>query len=185
MNTPFRIFICGLVVIIASAGCSTSEETGGSNRASQPEPEAFRSVEPPSQPVDTSTVRTVSPSTAGNESRVVPRVRSSQDTVKAATVRRWSRPVKKPASLVKPPNAMYTVQVGAFGRAPNALGVQRLVKKHFGTLPVFNNFQAEDKLYRVSIGKFETRKEASELRRRLLRSDSTSYAQCWVTYIKR
>lgn len=162
------------------AGC-TSAETGASNRATDPQ----REMVPPSvaEPTPQLVVRPETTVVAPRRAKPVPRVRSSQDTVRAATARR-TRPAVRTAPIVKPPNAQYTVQVGAFHRASNALRLQRAVKRQFSTQPVYNDYHAADKLYRVSVGKFTKLSEANALRRRLVASDSTSYAQCWVTYKK-
>lgn len=159
------------------AGC-TSAETGASNRAGDPQREMVPPsvVEPPQ-----AAVRPETTVVAPVRSKSVPRVRSSQDTVRAATARK-SRPAVKTAPLIKPPNAEYTIQVGAFRRASNALQLQRVVKQHYADLPVYNDYHAVDKLYRVTVGKFEKISEAAALRRRMIASDSTAYAQCWVTY---
>jgi cell division septation protein DedD len=138
---------------------------------------------PPSiaEPTNQQVVRPETTVVAPRRAKPVPRVRSSQDTVRAATARRVQAGVRT-APLVKPPNAQYTVQVGAFRRASNALRLQRTVKRRFSTLPVYNDYHAADKLYRVSVGKFAKLSEAASLRRRLIDSDSSAYAQCWVTY---
>lgn len=161
-------------------GC-TSAETGASNRATDPQ----REMVPPSvaEPMPQTAARPETTAVVTKRVRPVPRVRSSQDTVRAATARR-TQPVVRTVPLVKPPNAQYTVQVGAFRRASNALRLQRAVKRQFSTQLVYNDYQAVDKLYRVTVGKFAKLSEANALRRRLIASDSSSYAQCWVTYKK-
>ncbi len=80
---------------------------------------------------------------------------------------------------------MYTVQVGAFRLASNALRLQRVVKRQWPAFGVYNGFHSTDKLYRVTVGKFVKRSEASALRRRLIASDSTAYGSCWVNYTQR
>ncbi len=176
------ILIRGALILVAIwwSGC-TSAETGASNRVGDPQPEMVPPSVAESQPMPVVRADTIPAVT--KRTRTVPKVKSSQDTVRAATARK-TRPAVKSAPLVKPPNAMYTVQVGAFRRASNALGLQRTVKKQFSAEPVFNDYHASDKLYRVTVGKFVKRSEAAALRRRLIASDPTAYEQCWVTYKK-
>lgn len=179
LSISMRAALVALLVIWA--GC-TSAETGASNRAGDPQPEMV----PPSvaEQAAQTAMRSDSTLVTPRRTRTVPRVKSSQDTVRAATARK-TRPAVKPAPLVKPPNAQYTVQVGAFRRASNALRLQRSVKKQFASAPVFNDYSASDKLYRVTVGKYAKRSEASSFRRRLIASDSSAFGLCWVTYTKR
>jgi cell division protein FtsN len=177
------ISLVSTVIVVFSgliSGCS-SAETGASNRAIDPQ----REMVPPSvaEPALQPTVRPETTIVAPKRTRSVPRVRSSKDTVRAATARKTRQPVR-PAALVKPANAMYTVQVGAFARASNALRLQRSVKRQFSTQPVYNDYHAVDKLYRVTIGRFSRLSDASALRRRLIASDSIAFGLCWVTYKK-
>ncbi len=167
------------VVLAVLAGC-TSAETGASNRAGDPQPEMVPPsvVEPPP-----SASRPETTVVAPRRTKSVPRVRSSQDTVRASKARK-TRPAVKSAPLVKPANAAYTVQVGAFRRASNALGLQQVVRKQFPTQPAYNDYHAVDRLYRVTVGRFSRISEAAAFRRRLIASDSSAYAQCWVTYKK-
>jgi len=102
-----------------------------------------------------------------------------------ASTQRVSRSAATRQPLVKPPDAMYTVQVGAYRRAPNALVLQRLLKKEHTDQPVFNIFAASEGLYRVTIGKFETLREASTFRTRLMKDNPKRFTECWVTYIER
>lgn len=163
-------------------GC-TSAETGASNRAGEPQQEMVQPNLEAAAPAVADSVRQNPPATV-RRTKTTPRVRSSQDTVRAATARR-SRPAPNVAPIVRPANAMYTVQVGAFRLAGNALRLQREVKKQWPAFGVYNDFHSTDRLYRVTVGKFVKRAEASALRRRLIASDSTAYGLCWVTYTQR
>jgi cell division septation protein DedD len=184
-----RTTVLTLIGVFAGAACigtqgCTSAETGASNRAGEPQQEMVSpTVDPGVQTAAVESRRDSVPK-APRKPKTPPRVRSSQDTVRAATARR-NRPAQQTERIVRPPNALYTVQVGAFRKASNALRMQRLVKKQVAGLPVYNNFHPSDKLYRVTVGKFAKRSEASSLRRRLIASDSTAYGQCWVAYTKR
>jgi cell division septation protein DedD len=178
-----RCLYCAITILVGAlvwVGC-TSAETGASNRAGDPQREMV--VPTVTDPVPTTAAPRETTVVAPRRTRTVPRVRSSQDTVRAATARK-TRPTVKPAPLVKPANALYTVQVGAFRQASNALRLQRAVKKTFSDQPVYNDYYAVDKLYRVTVGKFAKRSEAASLRRRVIAADSSAYALCWVTYKK-
>lgn len=108
------------------------------------------------------------------------RFQSKQDTVKASLTRKSKQTVR---AVVRPENPAYTVQIGAFGNAQNALRMQKAAKERLGNQLILNNFGTADKLYRVSVGKFETRKEASSLRKMMVEKYSKDYSSCWVNYI--
>lgn len=159
------------------ASCVSSEETGsGGDKAVEPQ----RTV----APIDTTQIRRQAEARAAEESKKAnrsnARFRSKQDTVKASLMKR-SKVSPKP--VVRPDNPAYTVQIGAFGRAQNALLLQKTARERFSDQQVLNTYQPADKLYRVSVGKFETRNEASRLRRELMEKYPKDYAQCWVNYI--
>lgn len=78
---------------------------------------------------------------------------------------------------------MYTVQIGAFGKAPNALRNQKVAKERFADQLVFNNYSKADNVYRVSVGKFEEQKSAETLRKEIIKRFPKDYAECWVNYI--
>lgn len=179
----WTVSLTALSAMLMLWGC-TSAETGASNRAGEPQQEMVQPTFEPAAPPVLDTLQKKPATTTIRRSKTTPRVRSSQDTVRAATARR-SRPAPNVAPIVKPPNAMYTVQVGAFRLASNALRLQRVVKRQWPAFGVYNDFHSNDKLYRVTVGKFVKRAEASALRRRLIAFDSTAYGLCWVTYTQR
>ncbi|MEK6650301.1 MAG: hypothetical protein AABY75_04955, partial [Bacteroidota bacterium] len=95
----------GSLVIVAFLGVEgcTSAETGASNRAGEPQREMVQpTVEPGVQPTPTESRRDSVPRVV-RKSKTAPRVRSSQDTVRAATARR-NRPVQQATRVVKPVN---------------------------------------------------------------------------------
>ena len=118
------------------------------------------------------------PKSAKNRSGA--RFQSKQDTVKASLTRKSKQTVR---AVVRPENPAYTVQIGAFSNAQNALRMQKAAKERLGNQLILNNFGTADKLYRVSVGKFDTRIEASSLRKMIVEKYSKDYSSCWVNYI--
>jgi hypothetical protein len=72
--------------------------------------------------------------------------------------------------------------VAAFTRAANALTYQKTLRERFPEQLVQNTFDAASGLYRISVGKFMTRKEASGLRKTLMKRFPTDYLDAWVNY---
>lgn len=77
----------------------------------------------------------------------------------------------------------FTVQIGAYAEPKNALRAQQVAKDLFDHYPVFNQFEASLKLYRVSIGKFESREEALALLKEVMKLLPKEYTECWVNTI--
>jgi len=177
----FGVVCIGLFAVSA---CSSSEETGATRNAEQPE--RIGPIVNEQQPPAGTAVQ--GPGMAGGDVQdgtvVDPRVQRNRDTVRAAT-ERISRSQVQRLPLIKPPNAMYTVQVGAYKRAPNALALQKTLKTEHGEQPVFNLFTSTEGLYRVTIGKFETLGEATKYRNKIAQEQPKKYGTCWVTYIER
>jgi cell division septation protein DedD len=80
---------------------------------------------------------------------------------------------------------MYTVQIGAFARAANALRFEKQARGRYPDLPVSNRFDKSDRLYRVSVGVFGTKREASALRRSMREQYPKEYHDAWVIYTSR
>lgn len=114
------------------------------------------------------------------KSRSGARFQAKLDTVKASLTRKSKQAVR---AVVRPENPAYTVQIGAFGKAQNSLRMQKAAKERLGNQVILNNFGTVDKLYRVSVGKFDTRKEASSLRKMIIEKYPKEYSSCWVNYI--
>jgi cell division septation protein DedD len=168
------------------AGCISSEGTNPGGGQSRKGPE--KSI----GPIDTT--RTVVPSTpvvetkktnvsAKRQSRST-KFTAKQDTLKASLVRR-----KKPTTALRlpkierPANPAFTVQIGAFLRPNNALRNQKVAKSRFPEYPVYSNFDARSKFYRVSVGKFDSRHEALVWQKQMLKKYPKEYSTCWVNYI--
>ena len=79
----------------------------------------------------------------------------------------------------------YTIQIGAFLDPQHAVRAQRLAREWFSDHPVFNQFEASLKLYRVSIGKFDARADAVALLKEMMKLHPKEYAECWVNTIPR
>jgi cell division septation protein DedD len=163
------------------ASCVSSEETGSSgSRAVVPQQTVV--------PIDTQAIRIRAEATASREkpkpvkNRSGARFQSKQDTVKASLTRKSKQTVR---AVVRPENPAYTVQIGAFGNAQNALKMQKAAKERLGKQVVLNNFGPTEKLYRVSVGKFDTKKEANSLRKELLEKFPKYFSGCWVNYISK
>jgi cell division septation protein DedD len=169
-------------------GCLSSEETGSGGHVRTPV-QIFG-------PIDTSralhktvkrdaNVRPKSDSLTSvvRKIQTAPRFKARKDTVRASMVFK-----KKPASslrikIERPDNTSYTIQVGAFGNASNALRSQKKAKERFNDVPVFNFFVKSAKIYRVSIGKFPDHEAAGALLKTMQKKYPQDYQKCWINYI--
>jgi cell division septation protein DedD len=183
----FLFFLaCGL-----QAGCVTTEEAGG-GKTGGPQPTELpidtteiRKHAEAVRPEETSDPRATEPVPAAESIRKParkPTFVSKRDTVVAAIVRR-TKNTKHSTRIIRPENPAYTVQIGAFSKASNALLMQKIARERFSGHPVFNNFNPIDRLYRVSVGKFEDRGEAMALRREMMKLYPKEHSECWVNYI--
>ena len=79
-------------------------------------------------------------------------------------------------------NRAYTVQIGAFGKGMlhSALQLQKAAQEQFPSHVVLNQYYPFDGLYRVIVGKFETRMEASRLKEELMGRLPKDYSDCWL-----
>jgi cell division septation protein DedD len=176
-------------VVTALTGCVSSEESGAGNKARMPV-QVFG-------PIDT-TRRTASPGAQEGaakalqdslklatmkKGRIAPRFKSRQDTVRASVVVKSKSSLSRRIKIERPEHPVFTIQIGAFGRASNALRAQKKAKARFADQPVFNNYVKSAKLYRVSIGRVEDRQDAFALRDKIKRTFPGEYSQCWINYI--
>ena len=186
MTRNARRFTVVVSILGASifAGCVSTEGTGSTGGSSKEGPE--RSM----APIDTARVPVVSKAPVNKQAgkTITKRAARStkftarQDTVKASLIRK-SKPSFQLPKIERPANPAFTVQVGAFLRPNNALRNQKIAKTRFPRNPVFSNFDRRSKFYRLSVGKFMTRKEALTFRKEILRKYPKEYAACWVNYI--
>ncbi|HEY6952352.1 MAG TPA: SPOR domain-containing protein [Bacteroidota bacterium] len=181
-NACRSTFVATLLGAALLAGCISSEGTGGGGKSREPEKsvgpiDTSRTVARTNASVQTGT--SANPAKRGSRST---KFTARQDTVKASLVRRNKPSVRLP-KVERPENPAFTVQIGAFVRPNNALRNQKVAKSRFSKYPVFSNFDARSKFYRVSVGKFITRREAVAVRQQILKSYPKEYSACWVNYI--
>lgn len=110
---------------------------------------------------------------------------SEHDTLVASVMRTTKSGPRAIKPIERPANTAYTVQIGAFARTDNALKAQKLAKDRFADQPIFNTFEPFDKLYRVRIGKFDTRLQADSLRKSMLKLYPNDYTDSWINYISK
>jgi cell division septation protein DedD len=178
-----------LVIALFQLQCVSSEETGAAGGRART-PQLIR------RPVQTSSL-TQHSATAPDSVRIVadtsrttsnaqrtPTFATRQDTVQASLVRR-QQPSRVDAPIARPENPEYTIQLGAFFRADNALRAQKHARQLFPDHPIFNTFLPEIKLYRVSVGRFPNLRDAGIFRRSVLKAYPKEYLQCWINYVAR
>ena len=176
------------VIVFILAGCLSSEETGSGGRVQTP----VRIL----GPIDTSRASSKiiardtaaghkidSMKTAAKIIRTAPRFKARQDTVRASMVFKNNKSTLH-IKIERPDNPMYTIQVGAFLNASNALRTQKSAKQRFSDLPVFNYFVTPAKIYRVSIGKYSDRQAAAVLMKTMQKQYPRDYQKCWINYIQ-
>jgi hypothetical protein len=176
------------VIVLLFAGCLSSEETGSGGRVQTP----VRI----SGPIDTSHAsgKTIVRDTAMGHKidslknavkkvRTAPRFKAKQDTVRASMVFKNNKSASLHLKIERPENPMYTVQVGAFVKASNALRTQKTAKQRYNDVPIFNYFVAPAKIYRVSIGKYSDRQAAADLMKTIQKQYPREYQKCWINYI--
>lgn len=166
------------------AGCISTEGTSSGGGSSKEGPQKSLA------PIDTS--RTLATSTAAAKKQISPgsakrgsrstKFTARQDTLKASYVRKSRLPFRAP-KIERPENPAFTVQIGAFARPNNALRNQKVAKSRFPQYAVYSNFDKRSKIYRVSVGKFITRREAIAMRKKILNLFPKDYSACWVNYI--
>ncbi len=175
--------------VAALSGCVSSEETGAGSKARTPV-QVFG-------PIDTTHRSAVAGEQKGaaknlpdsirlaskKKGRVAPRFKSRQDTIRASVVVKSKSSPYSRIKIERPEHPVFTVQIGAFGRASNALRAQKKAKARFVDQPVFNNYVRGAKLYRVSVGRYEDRQDAFAFRDRIKRTFPQEYSQCWINYI--
>lgn len=109
-----------------------------------------------------------------------PNFRTKQDTVKASLILSPKSSVTDSATNGQPPHSLFTIQIGAYTDAANALRTQRLAKARFENEPVFNEFDEKAQLYRVSVGRFVRKEEAEKFLRTIQKTFPREYGKCWI-----
>ena len=186
----FTISILFVGATLSLIGCISSGETGAGDRAKTPVQifgpidTTHRSARPELQQTAASKLKIDSAKLiAIKPPRNAPKFKSKQDTIKASVITKsksYSHTFNKPEISE---HQFYTVQIGAFGQASNALRAQKKAKKQFSDYPVFNKFIRSIKLYRVSIGRYEDLKDAFVLANTMKENYPTVYHKCWINFI--
>jgi cell division septation protein DedD len=174
-NAVSWILLAGFPLLLAA--CISSENTGtgkkiGAPVASQTVPDSVRVKVDSMMRADSLRARR-----AG--------FTSQHDTLLASVVRTSKPGARAIKPIERPANAAYTVQIGAFARTDHALQAQKLAKDRFADIPIFNTFEAYDKLYRIRVGKFDERQQADSLRRWMTKQFPHEYSDSWVNYISK
>jgi cell division septation protein DedD len=180
-------FVSAALVLV---GCVPSEETGGGNRTKNPV-QIFGPIDTTHRAAhraikqDTTFKSTIDSMKIAQvkKPRVAPKFKSRQDTVRASIVTKSKSSSHSIIKIVRPEHPVFTVQVGAFSQVTNALGAQKKAKECFASQPVFNTFVKRAKLYRVSIGRYENRKDAFALYDSLKQKYPDEYKSCWINFI--
>ena len=169
---PF-LTMCVILATIASA-CVSSEEAGSGKKVSEPE-----SAQTPSGAQSDSLARLDSlRSKRGGFT-------SKQDTVLAAVVKKSRSGSRSIKPIERPANPAYTVQVGAFARTKYSLQAHKQAKERFPEFPIINYFEPYDKLYRVRVGKFDTRAQADSMRKAMVKQYPQDYSEAWINYMSK
>ena len=184
------LILASACVVISFLGCLSSEETGADGRIQTPVqilgsidtthvvPRRIKRDTAPSRKIDSS-------KTAMHKQHVAPRFKAKQDTVQASLIVKPKSPSHQAAKIERPDNPVYTVQIGAYGKASNAVQCQKVTRKRFTTVPVYNYYVKSAKIYRVSIGKFEDRQAAGVMMKKIQKKYPRDYQKCWINYFVR
>jgi cell division septation protein DedD len=178
-----------LGIVLSLIGCVSSEETGAGDRAKSPV-QVFGSIDT-TYPVGGQDMKQDSMLNSKNSSklfsekssRVAPKFKSKQDTVRASMIKKMKSSAHPRIKIERPEHPIYTVQIGAFAQASNALRTQKKAKGRFIHQPVFNKYVKSARLYRVSVGRYEDRKNAFALADTMKEQYSEEYNQCWINFI--
>ena len=182
MNNLHIIGILLSAAIVSTlVGCVTTEESGAGDRARSPV-QILGSADSGRHVVRQDPVRSTSVAAGRSNNRLAPKFDSQQDTLRASVVTRPKSSLRA-ASLQRSEHSSFTVQIGAYTRVSNALRAQKSAKRRFADEPVFNKFVRETKVYRVSVGRYENRKDAFALYDAMKKKYPMEYNQCWVNYI--
>ena len=182
-NACCSVVVASILSATLLVGCISSEGTSPGGKSKEgPE----RSV----GPIDTTRTVVRAQGSVQKKKSAVPAKRGSrstkftakQDTLKASLVRKNKPPLRLP-KIERPANPAFTVQIGAFSLPKNALRNEKLAKSRFPKYSVYNNFHQRSKIYRISVGKFMTRREALAARQMILKKYPKDYSGCWVNYI--
>ncbi|HVN49551.1 MAG TPA: SPOR domain-containing protein [Bacteroidota bacterium] len=187
---PYRVFLfLGCVFL---AGCVSSEGTGGGDHARIPVQilgpiDTVRHFPHGVLKKDTASLANAQTNHAGvnGKLKTAPRFKSKQDTLKASIVVKKKSPARIALPIDRSNHAGFTVQIGAFRGASNALRAQKNAKARFNAQPVFNQYITKANMYRVSIGKFEDRTKAFSFLEEMKKRFPKEYTPCWINFLPR
>lgn len=106
---------------------------------------------------------------------------SKLDTLTASIIHRSRISSTQSQDFDRSDSLVYTIQIGAFLDASNAMRLAKRAKEQFIEQLVLNTFEIDDKLYRVSIGLFATREEAQAFKLLHRVRFSHEYKDSWIT----
>jgi cell division septation protein DedD len=182
-------FTCSAWIL---TGCISSEGTGGGDHARTPVQilgpiDTTRHFTHRVVKQDTAKIfnAKIKASPAKSSLKTAPKFKSKQDTLKASVVVKKKQATRVSLPIDRSGHAEFTVQIGAFSGASNALRTQKNAKSRFADQPVFNKYIAKAKMYRVSIGKFEYRKDAFAFQDEMRKNFPKEYTQCWINFLPR
>jgi hypothetical protein len=185
----FIVNVLFLGIVLLLIGCVSSEETGAGNRAKSPV-QIFGSIDTTHRAggLDIKQDSLLSSKNYPNllldkSPRVAPKFKSKQDTVRASMIKKMKSSAHPYIKIERPEHPIYTVQIGAFAQASNALRTQKKAKGRFTAQPVFNKYVKNAKLYRVSVGRYEDRKNAFALADTMKEQYFEEYNKCWINFI--
>ena len=190
MNRKYVIVsVLFLGTVLSFMGCVSSEETGSGDRVKSPV-QIFGSIDT-TRPVGGQDIKQDSILISKNSSNLIsaksshvsPKFKSKQDTVRASVIKKMKSSAHLHIKIERPEHPIYTVQIGAFAQASNALRTQKKAKGRFTHQPVFNKYVKSAKLYRVSIGRYEDRQNAFALADTMREQYSEEYNRCWINFI--
>jgi cell division septation protein DedD len=120
----------------------------------------------------------------GEQVKAAPGFTSMQDTLLASVVKKSksSRGPKKMKENAESP--VYTIQIGAYTRAANALRMQKRAKEQFASQPVYSEYDKVAQIYRVNIGRYRNREDVIALFDSIKQKFPEEYKQCWVNLIQ-
>jgi hypothetical protein len=144
-----KYFIVSAVFLgmaLSLMGCISSEETGAGDRAKSPV-RILGSIDT-TRRAGIQDMKQDSMLDSKNNSnllsekslRLAPKFKSKQDTVRASMIKKMKSSAHSHIKIERPKHPIYTVQIGAFAQASNALRTQKKAKERFIHQPVFNRY---------------------------------------------
>jgi len=185
----YMVSVLLLGMAFSLMGCVSSEETGAGNRARSPV-QIFGSIDTMHHGGGQDMKQDPALNSKNNlklfsdkSVRVAPKFKSKQDTVQASVIKKMKSSAHPHIIIDHPEHPIYTVQIGAFAQASNALKTQKKAKERFTHQPVFNKYVKNARLYRVSVGRYEDRKNAFALADTMKEQYSKEYNKCWINFL--